>query len=58
MNTTNPTQLPKDDSVNIKQAYPVLVPNSMGGVAQAVWGLGDDNKMYLWDSKKGMWIAG
>lgn len=33
-----------------------LVPNSLGGAAIMVLGLGEDNKMYQWDGKNKKWI--
>ena len=47
----------KDDSVNIKRVSPVVL-NSDNGPLTFLWGLGEDNKMYLWASKNHRWELG
>ena len=56
MTTTQPSSKPA--GVYITEAYPMLVPNQLGQMGFTIWGLGDDNKMYLWDSKSQEWKRG
>lgn len=35
---------------------PMVIPTSVGGLTQLIWGLGDDGKMYQWDSKQQEWV--
>lgn len=43
------------DQPVIKQAYPTLSPNPLGGMGLAIYGLGEDSKMYVWTGEK--WIS-
>jgi hypothetical protein len=46
----------KPDNVKIVSFMPSASVNSLGGMGLVVWGLGDDNRMYMWDSAKKEWL--
>lgn len=50
-------QVEKNKDVNIKQIQTVLVPNPMGSLQLMIFGLGEDNFVYAWDSKKEIWVV-
>lgn len=41
---------------NIKSFQAIAVPTIAGTFVVNVWGIGDDNKMYLWESKTHEWV--
>lgn len=41
--------------MKIVELHPLLVPTSMGGFLVHLYGLGDDNKVYMWTAKDGKW---
>lgn len=51
-------QRKKEDDVKIVSFMPVALPNPMGGLGLTIWGLGSDDKMYMWDSKQEAWLIG
>lgn len=51
-----PKQVEKSEDIKILSFQVLILPTPMGGVAQVIWGLGDDQRMYLWDSKLRAWM--
>ena len=51
-------QIKKPEEVEIKSFMPVALPGPMGQLGLTIWGLGSDNKMYMWDSKQEAWLIG
>lgn len=46
----------KAEGVHIKSVCPLMFPTAMGSIQTIVWGLGDDDQMYQWDSKEARWL--
>lgn len=54
-----PQATTKPDDVAIKDFKPIVVTGRVPGVSTIiVMGLGDDNKLYQWDSKHLKWMIG
>lgn len=43
-------------SVKIVQFQPVVIPTPVGTISTSLFGLGDDDKIYSWESKLHEWI--
>lgn len=46
----------KPDDVKVSRFMPVVLPGQMSGVSIMIYGLGSDNKMYMWDGKDSVWV--
>lgn len=43
-------------AVRIIKFQCVVYPGALKNLVTVIWGLGDDNKMYQWDSKDKKWV--
>lgn len=46
----------RPEDIDIKSFIPIVVPTVAGGFTIMLWGLGTDNRMYMWESAKKVWL--